>query len=438
MYQMLIVDDEKEIREGLTAFEWAPLLIEVCGVCTHGLEALQFLESSPSQVDVVLTDIRMPFMDGLQLLETLHRQYPYIKVVLLSGFGEFDYAQRALQLGAADYVLKPTSFPALRNSFTRLVQALDQERHSEENRQALMHKARSLSRRLREEHLARLFREPLSLEEIEIGSNEGEMLIGEGPYFTILFRLDRMALHGNKMEEKECQLVMFAFDNILSDVWEGEGRGYHWVGRSQAMLYLLTSDENPAELAQAVKEQLYRFMGLFKSTLSVGIGGKVDRIEQLYLSTQSAWELLHHEKEADRMAICSTPVCLPAAPLVPSSESRDRNLSRKRENMLLQQAKQYIEQHFGRCITLKEVAGELYITPGHLGALFRQSGETFMQVLTRLRMIEAMRLLQDPRYKVYEIVERVGYSDPSYFTELFKKQTGLTPQEFRGNRYERT
>ena len=100
--------------------------------------------------------------------------------------------------------------------------------------------------------------------------------------------------------------------------------------------------------------------------------------------------------------------------------------------MVVQQAKQFINQNFHQSITLKQVAHEVYVTPGHLSALFRETGESYLQFLTAQRVHKAIELLADVQYKIYEIAELVGYSDQAYFSEIFKKHTGKTPMEYRG------
>jgi two-component system response regulator YesN len=110
----------------------------------------------------------------------------------------------------------------------------------------------------------------------------------------------------------------------------------------------------------------------------------------------------------------------------------DPSKDKKKDHIVVQQAKQFIKENFHRSITLKEVAGTVHVTPGHLSALFRESGETYLQYLTEKRMTQAGKLLADLRYKIYEVAELVGYSDQAYFSEIFKKHTGQTPMEFRG------
>jgi two-component system response regulator YesN len=105
---------------------------------------------------------------------------------------------------------------------------------------------------------------------------------------------------------------------------------------------------------------------------------------------------------------------------------------REQNSVILVHAKQYILDHYHRSITLQEVADHVYVSQGHLSALFKETGETYLRFLTSVRMKKATELLRDPFIKVYEVVEKVGYTDPAYFSEVFKKYTGKTPNEFRG------
>ncbi len=96
MFTILIVDDEAGIRDGLASLNWQTIGYEIAGVGAHGLEALAFMEERP--VDVILTDIRMPFMDGIQLLGAVKEKYPFVKVIILSGYDDFEYAKQALKV----------------------------------------------------------------------------------------------------------------------------------------------------------------------------------------------------------------------------------------------------------------------------------------------------------------------------------------------------
>ena len=106
MLQLLIVDDSKWTREGLAqVIDWTSLNIEIAGTCSNAVKAREILTSK--HIDILITDIKMAGMDGLELAEYVHATYPHIKIILISAYREFDYAYKAVQLGVSGYILKP-------------------------------------------------------------------------------------------------------------------------------------------------------------------------------------------------------------------------------------------------------------------------------------------------------------------------------------------
>lgn len=119
LYQLLIVDDESFVRQGLSQYvDWKALGYTVAGTADSKEASLRFLEEHP--VDVILTDIRMPDGTGLELLQECLDIQPDVKSVILSGYGEFEYAQKALRLGSFDFLTKPVDFPQLTTIFLKL------------------------------------------------------------------------------------------------------------------------------------------------------------------------------------------------------------------------------------------------------------------------------------------------------------------------------
>lgn len=107
MYRLLIVDDERMIREGLRSLPWKEQKIEVVGVMKNGIEAAEWINSH--EVDILLTDIRMPGLSGIELSKIMMENYPNSKAILLTGYGEFEYAREAINLGIYGYILKPST-----------------------------------------------------------------------------------------------------------------------------------------------------------------------------------------------------------------------------------------------------------------------------------------------------------------------------------------
>lgn len=107
MYQIVIADDEPMIRKGLMSLEWEANGMQIAGVAKNGIEAEELIDSQV--FDILLTDIKMPGKNGLELAEHLKQANPTAKTILLSGYGEFEYAQKAISLGVYGYILKPST-----------------------------------------------------------------------------------------------------------------------------------------------------------------------------------------------------------------------------------------------------------------------------------------------------------------------------------------
>ena len=108
MYKILLVDDEILVRDAIREnIDWKSLDCELVGDCENGRQAVEFIQTH--EVDIVLTDICMPYMDGMELSEFLHDNYPDILIVIFSGFGEFEYAKKAIRYNVSEYMLKPVT-----------------------------------------------------------------------------------------------------------------------------------------------------------------------------------------------------------------------------------------------------------------------------------------------------------------------------------------
>ena len=126
LYKIMLVDDEEEVRKSIIKkIDWADAGFEVVGDAENGEEALEKLELL--EPDVVVTDIRMPYMDGLALTEKIRQRYPSTKVVIFSGFDDFEYAQRAIQLNVTEYILKPVNVEEMTAILKKIRRNLDEE-----------------------------------------------------------------------------------------------------------------------------------------------------------------------------------------------------------------------------------------------------------------------------------------------------------------------
>ena len=130
MYKLLIVDDEKSIRSGIAnGIPWEDWGFTVTATVSDGLEALELIAAD--KPDVVLSDIRMPNMDGVELMQYLNSNYPEIKIIILSGYSDFDYLNYSIKNNVTEYLLKPTDIDEFETLFKKMKNTLDNERKKE-------------------------------------------------------------------------------------------------------------------------------------------------------------------------------------------------------------------------------------------------------------------------------------------------------------------
>ena len=183
-YKVFLVEDEIVTREGIRDnVDWKSARCEFCGEASDGETALALIESS--KPDILITDIKMPFMDGLQLSKIIRKHMPWIKIIILSGHDEFEYAQAALKIGVTEYLLKPISSEDLNNALEKITLLLDQESKEQKSFIQLQKEAEGNLATLREKFLLRLVMGGVSsADAIEQSQQLGLEIIA--PYYLVL------------------------------------------------------------------------------------------------------------------------------------------------------------------------------------------------------------------------------------------------------------
>ncbi|UKS27892.1 response regulator [Paenibacillus sp. HWE-109] len=353
MYKLIIVDDEERIRNGLKKFiNWAGLGFDCVADFEDGADAMQYLQHH--ETDVVLTDIRMAQLSGIELARYVFEQRPRVKVVINSGYAQFEYAKRAIEYKVEHYLIKPTNVDEMRQVFTNIRTALDQERLG-------------------------MFDDFPARQGHFLEQREHAKIRRHHPYI----------LEG--MRAGSSSIVIDHFNLLLDDILQSR----------PDLLYLLVIDLF-TEIANAFKE-----FDLFRLT-----GGRFDY--RLLTPQQSPADI----RRWGEQVLQDTISCL---------SKRNQN----NPSSLLQQAQTFIEANYTKDLSLEEVASSVYVSSTYFSRYYKQqTGETFVEALTRIRLNKAVELLKLRKYKIYEISEMVGYQSSKYFNRQFKQGFGYTPKEY--------
>lgn len=370
-YQVLLVDDEPLALEGVkTGVEWGDLGFRIAGECSDGEEAFSFIKKYTP--DLVITDVRMPSLDGLSLIEQVIKYVnPKTKFIVISGYDDFNYAQRALKYQVNHYLLKPV-FPE------EMIPALQEIR----------------------EHLDLLnFRSRLEAELNQAGWAMGETAIFPQISTEDLRQLAVMISYLDAMldaiEELNPEKMREAMETILVYV-ENQGLPLE-IGRMLALNLMYHGNRIISEMdgSPSVALRNYDLMCIKQQTLTME--------ELKHLLREYAKEFLTCVEE----------------------------LRKKNSQHTIYQIEEYIRENYRRNLTIKEVAKVFYMHPAYIGQVFQKTfGVSFHEYLHQLRIDRAKDLIEKGVVKIHTIAEEVGYNNYHSFLENFKKYIGCKPVEY--------
>ncbi|NEW09472.1 response regulator [Paenibacillus sp. SYP-B3998] len=304
MYKLILVDDEEDVREGVVReVDWDAIDFEVIEKAENGREALEMVERL--QPDVVVTDIQMPFMNGLQFAELVRERFPTIKIIILTGHDEFEYAQKAVKLHIDEYVLKPFSAQELINALLKVKEQIQEEVAHRDNVQLLKEHYRKSMPVLKENFLAALMNRKLPREEvIEKAANYGIQL--EGSSFVVaVISIDGVLLHEDNLDNRtelaqsvslkyseDQALKYFALLNITEEIADKRGLGLVFMHNDQVVVLAAreSSDREAAlqETMKVLEEVRQNVEKYLKLSVTVGIGTAMKDVTKVSYSYEDA------------------------------------------------------------------------------------------------------------------------------------------------------
>ena len=239
MYRVLLVDDEEDVREGLVVeVDWEALDLRIVGLAENGREALEMAERV--EPDIVVTDISMPFMDGLELARRLRERNPLVKVVILTGYDEFDYARQAVSISVDEYLLKPFSAGHLMELLTRLRAQMAAEVAEREDVQHLREHYYTSLPLLQADLLATMLHRQKSSVYIlgkakQCGLNFDGQRYGVS-VLTLHMDGDRRSVGQSWGESSDEELKQFAALNIAQEIWAEHEAGHAFIHQETVVL----------------------------------------------------------------------------------------------------------------------------------------------------------------------------------------------------------
>ena len=523
----MLVDDEPEIREGMKEIvDWEACGFRLVAEADNGLDALQLAEQT--RPDLVITDVRMHFMDGLEMVERMRAFLPMAQFVVVSGYDEFEYTRKSIQIKIADYVLKPISAAEFTRVLERAKRALDEE-HAKRNSVQVMNRIFSDSLPiLRQQLLNSLLSGGMDELSVRAAAARYNLDLEADRYAVAFLRISSCSDNALAGDE---ELVRLAVDRIVREVL-GERVACHVFSHNGqlAILTMLRQGQSMSELLQLMDTAATVVRDYLGASVTIGVGEPREDLSSIPESAAQAAAALNHWALVDdsqviyirdlktrseaRLAVDPQALTTLTGAIrsrqkadiarsvrslidrlhgekIPFSEyqaymlealmaviqtARDMqvelNVTRGASGSLIQdfleardlesagemlhslclsvadaigagrreggmriarQAQEFIAQRAGDTfLTIERVCEELKVSPAYFRALFkRETGQTFHQYLTGLRMSRAMELLRTTNLKTAEVALMSGLGEASYFSYAFKKHFGVSPSQVR-------
>ncbi|OMF26486.1 hypothetical protein BK133_20230 [Paenibacillus sp. FSL H8-0548] len=475
MYRAVIIDDERWIVEGIKAgVRWEKYGFQVVGVAENGQDGLGLIEQL--RPDFVLTDIKMPLVNGLELIQRGKEISPHTIFAVLSGHAEFAYAQKALNYGTFGYCLKPFEIEEIESMLGKLSQTLKHRAQLEPERDA-----QELYEVLCSGNV-QLLAEKLASAGIPITANMPVTpIIVQGyvpaPYrediHHIRFRINNRRV-GLLVYSHLAERFLSSFDLSSNSIDYSIG-----IGPSSASPAQLETSLEAASVAaygyfSTGKSGVYRPItpseSMIDTLLSELAGALAQKDRMRFMSVMESCRPLFHRYELtikDAYLIFNTVMYLFTREGVKEHtrflEGYDQlsydyghsdvmidylikhtlnHLSDELSSRLagvthirIKEILTYIHHHFNQGISIQSLSEKFYLSPTYLSQLFKKEvGENFVEYLSRQRIQYACKLLTETDMTVSQIGEKCGFNDYFYFTRIFKRLNGMTPTQYRETR----
>lgn len=281
MYQVVVADDEQIIREGLCkAVPWEMLGLKLVGQAINGIEAWNLIEKY--RPEIILTDIRMPHMDGIELIRKVRESGIEARVLILSGYGEFEYAQTAVKLGVSDYMMKPIDVSAMCRVLNSIKEELDKHFHHENEVKEMRHKLQADNQVVLQRKIMRYMRHGMSVEQF---LDDLPISMKESRYcLCTIVQLDNFdSITGNMPEEQ-----IFRLTQDLEEVLfrQGDGEPIEIIEESNGRYVILFYGAIESDVFFCARSYIKRLRmaitSLDYTTASSTVFAKIERCHEAY------------------------------------------------------------------------------------------------------------------------------------------------------------
>ncbi len=394
-FKMIIIDDEPNFADSLAEMlKCENLDLEICGTYKNGIQALEFM--SENEIDIVLTDIKMPGMDGIEFVTECSQCFPDTMIIFMSAYSEFDAARFAIQNNVKGYLLKPISYNELVDLLFKLTEQLKKEKIIEED----------------------AFN-PLLFSYQQIFSQIFYGTIKANSALVYQWQTSGLKEENINLKHAVVRITLDNFSDYLENIWKREY--YRFFDAMNSIIrfsstmefYIIKYSYNTLDLITFTEDNLlenYLEDNIKKISTTLFSELKIKNSIEILKIFNNVFEMLDYEFEQ---------------PKVSTQKNTD----------IIDTAIEFMEKNYSEDITLADVASHVFLSPAYFSVLFKQkTNENFTSMMNKIRIEAAKKLLRENDIKPTIVHQMVGFKSYTYFFKRFKNICGMTPNEYK-NRF---
>lgn len=408
-YKVMIADDEPIMRKALQSLiDWKAIDCEIIHVAANGQEVLEFLGGH--RVDILITDIKMPGVDGIELSKYIWENKLSTKVILLTAYADFSYAQSAVRYDVVEYVTKTGAFDELLQAVERCKTLLN-ERNMFMLEDTLLKKEKFF----RGVYDGNIYDKiPDQFEELNLHAES---------YVVVFFKFLMDESSDRSKKVKLYDSLQKFFELAFSEQF------LHGMFYKKDMYGLVLKNSFEKDLTQDyLKETCIKVMDMMDNFMElyvyIGISAIHNEIEELSDAYEEAQTALNHGyvEKNEKMNFYMDEMRTEVLPVI----------SFHVKQQLVKESLEYIEKYYQQTISVSDIAGSVGTSTSYLSRIFKEStGETIIRTINQKRIEKAKAYLKETDLKVYEVADILGFENVTYFSRFFKKHTGVSPKEYK-------
>lgn len=511
LFHLLIVDDEPAIRKGLSSFiAWESMNCIVDNTAGSGLEAMEMIREK--QPHIVITDIKMPQVDGLALSKFLYENYPSIKIIILTGFADFEYAKLAVKYQVTDFILKPTSkeklIEAVKQAQNYIMQEKTKNSVLEEDiifiQEQLLLELTNSERTVPPTIMSRLNTYNIHigyyfLAAFQLISGESQDMGDMGNSFRALLRSQSQIAYSCRynqnlflalfpaeealkgagapapviiktcMEIAEITKTLYSFQlsiglslchNELTSLPSACNQAItalsmNFYSNDNLSVYKKHSEHDNFDLGLKNTILLNEIENLLQHRDFKNLNCQINKLfTQFHLKLVDSQEVknvcIHIYYVCSRILISKNATSLSPSILEDIHNcstifnmeriihelldfiQKELVIGRKNLSPIVEKTISIIHTYLQNDLSLETIADHVHTNPSHLSRTFkRECGQSITDYINQVKIEKAQELLTCTNLMAYEIAEKVGFHDPTYFSSTFKKYTGMSPKEYK-------